>query len=343
MSRGKEKAADPEAGRTAPEPASPAGRRIRELDALRGFALCGIIFINIGQVMEMTDVPPFLSEFVRYHFFPIFSVLFGLGFGIFLHAARATASAPRRALLYRLTALAALGAAHGLLQPGEVLAPYALSGVAFLLPASYLPAAALPIPAAAALAGGFAFGGGVYALIPGLLLTGYLLAARGVHERIPRRPAGILSAALVAGTLAALAYYLAAAGSEALHSLVEERNLGALLTAAAYSLALVAALKTPAGAVLGPVLEPLGKMALTNYVSATLVFVPAGHLLELQGSSDWRVAIALGAAILCAQAVSSALWLARFRYGPLEWAWRCATWQEKVALRKASRPSQNEG
>ena len=37
-------------------------------------------------------------------------------------------------------------------------------------------------------------------------------------------------------------------------------------------------------------------------------------------------AIGLGVAILALQAIVSPLWLARFRYGPAEWAWRCVTW-----------------
>ncbi|WP_263399834.1 DUF418 domain-containing protein [Saccharopolyspora pogona] len=30
------------------------------------------------------------------------------------------------------------------------------------------------------------------------------------------------------------------------------------------------------------------------------------------------------------------MWLARFRYGPLEWVWRCATWWSIVPLRRAA-------
>ena len=44
-------------------------------------------------------------------------------------------------------------------------------------------------------------------------------------------------------------------------------------------------------------------------------------------------AIALGAGILVVQAVVSPLWLRRFRYGPMEWLWRCATWWRWMPIR----------
>jgi uncharacterized protein len=46
------------------------------------------------------------------------------------------------------------------------------------------------------------------------------------------------------------------------------------------------------------------------------------------------------AAILLVQALWSRWWLARFRYGPLEWAWRCVTWWQRVDLRRYSIPQQ---
>ena len=35
---------------------SSSGSRIGQLDALRGFALCGILLVNIGQIMQMADI-----------------------------------------------------------------------------------------------------------------------------------------------------------------------------------------------------------------------------------------------------------------------------------------------
>jgi uncharacterized protein len=86
------------------------------------------------------------------------------------------------------------------------------------------------------------------------------------------------------------------------------------------------ALHMPLRAPLTAVLAPLGRLALTNYLLATLVFVPVGRAVGLEGSARWGTAIALGAGILAVQAVLSPLWLRRFRYGPMEWLWHCVTW-----------------
>ncbi|MGP4016514.1 DUF418 domain-containing protein [Saccharopolyspora sp. 5N708] len=42
----------------------------------------------------------------------------------------------------------------------------------------------------------------------------------------------------------------------------------------------------------------------------------------------------LATAILVVQWLFSRWWLKRFGYGPLEWAWRCVTWWQRVTLRR---------
>ena len=38
--------------------------------------------------------------------------------------------------------------------------------------------------------------------------------------------------------------------------------------------------------------------------------------------------------ILLVQAVWSSWWLRAFRYGPVEWVWRCLTWWQVAPLRR---------
>jgi uncharacterized protein len=105
---------------------SSSGPRIGRLDALRGFALCGILLVNIGPLMQMPDIvdgrklpiPHVLNLTADQRFFPLFSLLFGVGFGIFLPRAKARAERPRLLLARRLAALAVLGTAHQWLHPG---------------------------------------------------------------------------------------------------------------------------------------------------------------------------------------------------------------------------------
>jgi uncharacterized membrane protein YeiB len=116
---------------------TPPNERIQALDVLRGFALCGIVFINIYQTLGMRELPTGLALFVQARFYVIFSLLFGIGFAIFLERASARSDRPRVLLVRRFAFLALLGGLHHLLQPGEVLLPYAICGLVFLLPFSY--------------------------------------------------------------------------------------------------------------------------------------------------------------------------------------------------------------
>src|SRR5688572_5418459 len=76
----------------APVDVSTAGPRIHALDTLRGFALCGIVIINIYQQVVFRgaasgtapQLPTAVQLLFYERFYPIFSILFGIGFGIFL-------------------------------------------------------------------------------------------------------------------------------------------------------------------------------------------------------------------------------------------------------------------
>jgi hypothetical protein len=77
------------------------GERIQDLDVLRGFALFGIVFINIYQTLGMRDLPTGLALFVQARFYVIFSLLFGIGFAIFRERATARSDRPRVPLVRR--------------------------------------------------------------------------------------------------------------------------------------------------------------------------------------------------------------------------------------------------
>jgi uncharacterized protein len=68
-----------------------------------------------------------------------------------------------------------------------------------------------------------------------------------------------------------------------------------------------------------------GRLALTNYLMhialLEVLFTPHGLGMKIPALLVFPAALALFAA----QVVFSRWWLSRFRYGPLEWIWRCAT------------------
>ena len=112
--------------------------------------------------------------------------------------------------------------------------------------------------------------------------------------------------------------------------------LGSLPLALGY-LALFALLSlTGPGARVLAAFAPAGRMALTHYlmqsVIASLVFY--GYGLGLAGEVGRAAQLGLVAAVFAAQVVFSHWWLARFRYGPMEWLWRAGTHLSRPPFRR---------
>lgn len=112
-------------------------------------------------------------------------------------------------------------------------------------------------------------------------------------------------------------------------------GLGALpLTLGAVAL-LALAWQGAAGRRLLAMFAPAGRMALTNYllqsVIASLVFY--GYGLALWGRVGHAGMVLLALAVFAAQVLASRWWLARYRFGPLEWAWRWLTYGRRPPMR----------
>ena len=82
-------------------------------------------------------------------------------------------------------------------------------------------------------------------------------------------------------------------------------------------------------------LAPAGRMALTNYllhsVIASLVFY--GYGLAMWGRIGYSGMVVFAVVAFAAQVVASRWWLARYRFGPLEWAWRGLTYGRRPPMR----------
>ena len=87
-------------------------------------------------------------------------------------------------------------------------------------------------------------------------------------------------------------------------------------------------------------LAPAGQMALTNYLSQTLIsqFVFYGYGFNLIGRLPAARCIGLMTALFLVQVGLSHLWLARFRFGPAEWVWRSLTYGRRQPLLRESSP-----
>jgi uncharacterized protein len=72
---------------------------------------------------------------------------------------------------------------------------------------------------------------------------------------------------------------------------------------------------------------PYGRISLTCYVTQGMIGVPLfyGYGLALYRHLGSFYSVLLGLAIFTVQCAAAHLWLRHFRYGPLEWLWRAAT------------------
>lgn len=330
----------------APPPALPAPdrpSRINALDVVRGLALCGILVVNIPPIAStgadmMTGVAgssdDWLGLFTVHRFFPIFSLLFGIGFALQMRSATGRSARPRLILARRLLVLLGIGALHFLLWPGDILTTYALVGLVVLLPSTWLPRWAGAGLAAALIAAALALGGDRLVLVAGLFLLGVALVRYGVVDRIEQSTRVPLALGLVLAAAAAPLMWAQVAADLSDAQFGRVVNAAGLLLAGVYICTTLVLLRTPMRPVLRAVFAPLGRMALTNYLAAT-VLVKTISLATGGAAEEWSSVqiVGIAGAVLTVQWLWSTLWLRRFRYGPVEWLWRWATWAHRPTMR----------
>jgi hypothetical protein len=88
------------------------------------------------------------------------------------------------------------------------------------------------------------------------------------------------------------------------------------------------------------VLAPLGRMALTNYLTHSLVsslffFGYAGGNYGMHRATQ----VGFVFSVIAVQVVFSHWWLSKFRYGPMEWLWRAITYWQVPAMRRDAAPA----
>lgn len=118
--------------------------------------------------------------------------------------------------------------------------------------------------------------------------------------------------------------------------LVPSLTFGPIVLAMGYGAALLLALERPAVRRPLAIFAPLGRMAFTNYILQSLVFgwIFFGYGLGLFARLGTAQAVAIGLAVYAAQLALSAWWLARYRFGPLEWLWRTLTYGRAQPMRR---------
>ena len=173
-------------------PTAPAEREAL-LDALRGFAVLGILLINIevmrgpdwlvlmgGYSTEPDDLSDAIVQFAvgwlgTAKFISSLAILFGVGAALIAGRALRTGQAPHRLLAGRYFWLVVFGAAHMLIFPGDILFLYGVTGFT-LLAFVTLPVRALLVSSATIL---------VVFTAAALIYTGSLEASASTYQDVP--------------------------------------------------------------------------------------------------------------------------------------------------------------
>jgi uncharacterized membrane protein YeiB len=318
------------------------------IDSLRGFAVLGILLVNAidiispgmdrilaGGVVVPDPVRDALFLMVQTRFVPIFVFLFGMSLWIVLDGAGDRSRRPGLVLVRRLLGLAAIGGLLMLVYPGNVLLEYAVVGL-LMLPVVYFAPRWVTLCAGVAITGvAYAMFGGGLAATPGLVLLGAGAAAFGLPRVLEtsRKTVAVVFAIAAVLTVPALIWQVTTAPGDP--RFTNAGGIAGLVMAVLYVAGLALLWHTPVRRAIAAVFEPLGRMALTNYVAAAIVMALAAQLVDFGQMTSVAPVVVLSLVVIAAQSVLSRLWLAHFVYGPVEWLWRSVTWLRPAALRRS--------
>jgi uncharacterized protein len=337
------------------------------------FALPDAAYMNLEQAGNETLLDTAIGVagriLVDQKMMALFSLLFGVGIVIFADRAAAKGRRSIWLSLWRNLLLFIVGLAHTILWDGDVLTVYALCAPLVLLlhklPAAWLFGIGLAVANASAVLsllvnssiedadlGGVWFSGGElsdgvaglflldgFGRALGLMLIGVGLfrlgfvqgnASQAVYRRTAVWGFGVGVPLSAAGLLMNTSTDWAGSSAFSGHAI---STFGTVPMALGYlSLIVLWAGRNSGG--LHARFQAVGRMALTNYLTQTIIGL-AVLTIALDGVDVSRTLV-LGfvVAVWALQLAWSPWWLARFRFGPFEWAWRCATYRSMQPFRR---------
>ncbi|MCU0474593.1 MAG: DUF418 domain-containing protein [Anaerolineae bacterium] len=334
-----------------------------------GFRLgtLGVRGDTLDQIVDLAIAFFFVTKF-----YLLFSFLFGVGFAVQMRSAEAKGQPFVGVYLRRLAVLLLIGLAHAILiWDGDILRLYAVAGVLLLLVRPFSDRMLMTLAVVIAV-GGLAFFGLVPSTQGGLFRTesvqtivygnyADLVAMRLGNIYVPDIQTPMVLAMFLTGMVIGRAGvlddparyrpFLRRAWKWALPvglvgngllivGFAEEdlwmTSIGVHIGAPALSFVYVCAVLLNADR-LGW-LAPIGQMALTTYLSHSLIGTTLfyGYGLGLYDQLAPTVTFALTFAIFALQVVISIGWMRAFRFGPVEWVWRSLSYGKlQPLLRRA--------
>jgi uncharacterized protein len=120
---------------------------------------------------------------------------------------------------------------------------------------------------------------------------------------------------------------------------------GAVFVSVGYAAVLILLVKSGALAGLRRALAAVGQMALTNYLTHSLIasVLFLGWGFGLAGRFDYAQQLVVVGVVWTVQLALSPVWLARYRFGPAEWLWRSLTYGRRQPMLRGPSPSSSVG
>lgn len=114
------------------------------------------------------------------------------------------------------------------------------------------------------------------------------------------------------------------------------RHVGVVGLSSAYLAGILLLMRWPRGRRWLGLLAPVGRMALTNYLTHSLLYLACFHDfgLDLTGRVGAAFCLAFTVVVFLLQVAFSTWWLARFQFGPAEWMWRSLTYGRRQPMRR---------
>lgn len=336
--------------------------RIHVIDSLRGFALLGLPFVNVLALWSAyinlsgtaSDVwiQRFLYIFVEGRFYAIFSFLFGLGLWIFYTRAQEKENRPSALFFRRMLILFGVGAIHQFIHPGEALLFYSILGIpAFFL--HRLPRLANLLIGIVGVIVGSMLSEKVLLILP-LMMLGLAFGQYRVfetYEKHRKKWLAVMVVSLIATSLSVVVLWQKAPASGLVtymeHVELTDKQIQSnfafydfvelsLTLAPLFSVFYVSlfVLLDPLTKKLSRPLQAFGRMAFTNYIGQSIILVGFMKLIPEGTTISYLTTMLVCLVVVVGQMILSMYWLTYFKYGPLEWFWRCGTYQIWLSIRK---------
>ncbi len=191
-----------------------------------------------------------------------------------------------------------------------------------------------------------------YEILSGVLALGYLMRALGLiltgaglyrtgfmqgalsNQFYRRMALGGLGVGLSLATLGVVITHLGDYGRDVSFIGEVPNTLGTIAASLGYMSLIILWQRTSGFAWLKERFIAVGRMALTNYLAHTALGVPILTYLLADVEIGRTGVLIFILAVWALQLWWSPVWLNRFRFGPMEWAWRTGTYRQRQALRR---------